>query len=142
MADKLMKRACKAVNENGQPCRQAPLIGKDFCYWHDPENERDANEARRMGALTASASRFWRPFTRSMASETIPQIQRFIEIAQMGNLALDNSVPRNRAIIAGALAAARLHEIGELAKKIEQIESVLEARLPKKEEKRRKWGLF
>src|SRR5687768_15820590 len=137
-----MRRTCKSLNEEGRPCRQAPGIDKEFCYWHDPENEREANEARRMGGLNRRREQTLATIYQVEGVDSIGDVQRFIEIALMGNLALDNSVQRNRAIVDAAMAALKVYEQTELARKVEQIESVLESRLPKKEEKRKRWGLF
>jgi len=41
-------------------------------------------------------------------------------------LALDNSVARNRALIAGVLAAVQLHEHGELAAEVRAIRAELD----------------
>ena len=44
-----MTKTCKALNERREPCRQAPLQDGEFCFWHDPEHEKEATEARRLG---------------------------------------------------------------------------------------------
>ena len=47
----LIKRTCAAVTGQGKPCRQAPLLDGEFCFWHDPEHAQEAAEARRLGGL-------------------------------------------------------------------------------------------
>ena len=47
--------------------------------------------------------------------EDTDAIRRFIEIAVVDALGLENSVARSRTLIAGALAAAKLLEADELA---------------------------
>jgi len=49
---------------------------------------------------------------------SVAEIQRLLEIATVDALALDNSVPRIRALIAVALAAAKLLETGELQEQL------------------------
>ena len=49
LSGELMRRFCKAVNERGEACRQWPLTGKDFCFWHDPDSANEAAEARPHG---------------------------------------------------------------------------------------------
>ena len=42
---------CSAVKDDGSACRAAPLRARQYCFWHDPEHQDDAAEARRLGGL-------------------------------------------------------------------------------------------
>ena len=44
-----MKRACKALNEKGKACKQQPLVGGEYCFWHDPAYEKQAAENLKKG---------------------------------------------------------------------------------------------
>ena len=56
---------------------------------------------------------------------SIEAIRRVIEIALFDALGLENSIPRARVLISGALAAAKLLETGELAERIAALEAAL-----------------
>lgn len=54
---------------------------------------------------------------------------RYLEVAMADLLALDNSVGRNRALIAGVDAAVRLHQYGKLAADFGALRAELDGRL-------------
>lgn len=55
----------------------------------------------------------------------MPQILRVLLIAILDSLGLDNSVPRNHALISSVLAAAKLLETAELEARLEAVEAAL-----------------
>ena len=129
MAPKV-RRTCKARNaSSGEDCRQSPLKERDWCFWHDPDNETVAADARRLGG-----QRRKREGTLSGAFEleglgSIADLRRVLEIALFDSLALDNGVNRNRTLIAIAHAGAKLLEVGDFAERLAAIESVMEPRI-------------
>jgi hypothetical protein len=103
-----------------------------LCYWHDPAHAEEAAQARKLGG-----QRRRRESTLAGAYDveglaTIPQIRRVVEIATFDALGLDNSVQRGRLLIAAALAAMKLVEVGELEDRLQRIEDVLGPRLEKR----------
>ena len=48
----MVTRTCLGLNQQQEPCRQAPLKGSEFCFWHSPDHEAEAGEARRLGSFT------------------------------------------------------------------------------------------
>jgi len=135
-------RSCRALNQSGQPCRQAPQTDGEFCFWHDPTNEKEVVEARRMGGLNRRREQTLATVYELEGLGTLDDILRAYELALMQNLALDNSVARNRAIADVATAAGRLYRDNEMARQVEQIKSVIEGRLPASQPRKRRWGLF
>jgi hypothetical protein len=134
-----LSRSCKALNDRGLPCGQPPQHESDFCYWHDPANEKDAAEARRLGGLNRKRERTLQEVYDVDGLGSTQQIQRLLEIAVAGVLGLENSLNRSRVLIAAAMAAARVLETGELEKRVQSIEQVLQPREPKPEQKKRGW---
>jgi hypothetical protein len=47
----LASQSCKGIKQGGDRCLAPPLRDSNFCFWHDPEHQRDAAEARRLGGL-------------------------------------------------------------------------------------------
>jgi len=121
-------RSCSGYNDQGEPCRQAPLQSGRFCFWHDPEHAEAARDARRLGGL-----RRRREGTLAGAYElegltSVPQIRRLLEVAGYDLLGLDSTVARARALVSVALAAAKLLEVGELEQRVVLLEAAVQAR--------------
>jgi hypothetical protein len=120
---------CNAVASGGGPCRQAPLTGKDFCYWHDPEMAEEAQEARRLGGLRRRRERTVGDAYQFDGLATAEQIRRLVEIAVVDALGLENSIARARTLAYLAQTAAKLLELGDLEVRLREVESALEPRL-------------
>jgi DNA-binding helix-hairpin-helix protein with protein kinase domain len=118
------------------------LTDGEYCFWHDPANEKEVAEARRMGGLNRKREQTLATVYELEGLGTLEDIQRVYELALMQNLALENSVARNRAIADTATAAARLYRDNEMARQMEQIKSVIEGRLPASQPRKKRWGLF
>ena len=125
----MVGRSCSQVLADGRVCRATPLRDEPYCFWHAPERAEDAAEARRLGGL-----RRRREKTVSSAYEfaglgTIESIRRILEIATIDALGLENSIARARVLIAAAMAAAKLLEVGELEDRLAVLEAAI-ARTP------------
>ena len=107
------EKACRGISNEGQRCRASRLRDSDYCVFHDPEHADAIREGRRRGGL-----RRRREGTVAAAYDfdglsTIEELQRLLEVATMDTLSLENSIARNRALVAIAQARARLLETGE-----------------------------
>ena len=130
------QRRCKArVALTGEDCRQAPLREKDFCFWHDPESEEAAQEARRLGAQRAKREGSVAAAMQIDGLGSMPDLRRILEVVLYDTLALSNGVPRNRLLVSLVQAGAALLKDGELEERLAAIESVMGERL--KKERRR-----
>jgi hypothetical protein len=94
-----------------------------FCFWHAPEKEEEAAEARRLGGLRRKRERTLADAFEFRGLASIAEIRRILEIATLDALGLDNSVARVRLLISAALAAAKLVETGELEARIAALEA-------------------
>ena len=74
--------------------------------------------------------------TTSKASTPSPGIRRLLHIAMLDALGLENSVARSRALTVGALAAARLLEVGELEERLQAVEASLGPRMVSQKRRR------
>ncbi len=128
----VVRQTCTFAKENDERCRSAPLRGESFCFWHHPDYAEEAAKARQLGGLRRKREKALQGAYEVDGLETVEQIRRVVEIAVLDGLGLDNSVARCRVLIAGALAAAKLLEVGELEERLEAIEGALGPRvLPK-----------
>jgi hypothetical protein len=135
----VLSRICTFVKQGGDRCRNAPMPDDEFCFWHSPAHAVEAAEARRLGGLNRKKENTLQGVYDIEALDSVAGIRRILELAIYGAMATENSLNRSRVLIAGAMAAAKLLETGELASQIEAIRTVLEPRQQKPEPKRR-WG--
>ena len=118
----LMTARCRSRNEGGEGCRQAPLRGGAFCFWHSATTRKEAAEARRLGGLRRRREGTVAGAYAFEGLESVPEIRRLLAIAATDTLTLENSIPRARALVALALAAAKLLEEGELEERLTALE--------------------
>ena len=121
---------CTALRNDGRPCRATPLVDEPFCFWHSPTSAEEAAEARRLGG-------FHRRKKKSVAAiygfgglRTIADLQALLETAVIENLAIDNSIGRNRAIAGMAATGAKLIELGDLAERVAALEAAAKPTAP------------
>lgn len=120
-----LKATCQAQTEQGARCRQAPLRSGRLCFWHDPDNAREADEARRLGGLRRRREGAVAGAYDFEGLDSAEQIRRILNIAITDALALDNSIARSRVLIHAASAAARLLEVGELEERVKALEAAV-----------------
>jgi hypothetical protein len=127
----MARRQCQGKKANGDACRTHPLVDGDWCLMHDPDKQEEADEARRLGGVRRRRERVVQGAYDYEGLGTIEGIRRVLDIAVADTLGLENGVQRSRTLIAGAQAAAKLLETGELADRIEALEEVLADRKDK-----------
>jgi hypothetical protein len=118
-------RACSFVLANGRPCQAGAMRDEPYCFWHSPAHEEEAAEARRLGGLRRRRDRTVSGAYDFAGLASVEAIRRILEIAIVDALGMDNSATRARVLIAGAQAATRLLETGELEARIVALESAL-----------------
>ncbi|MCY4107746.1 MAG: hypothetical protein OXG11_01810 [Chloroflexi bacterium] len=102
---------------------------QEFCFWHHPDHQSEAAEARRLGGLRRRRERTLEgAYDLHERFRSVDGILRFVEIAALDLLGLDASVPRSNAMFRGALVAAKLLELGDLAERIADLEAALAKR--------------
>ena len=121
----MVGRACGHELADGRRCRATPMRDGPFCFWHTPEREEDAAEARRLGGLRRRRERTVSGAYDFAGLGSIESIRRILEIAVLDALGLENSIARARLLIAGSLAAAKLLETGELEERLTSLEAAL-----------------
>ena len=123
--------ACSARTRTGAPCGATPMRGQPFCFWHHPDHRADAAEARRLGGLRRRREKTLEgAYDLHEGFRSVDGILRFVEIAALDLLGLDTSVARSNAMFRGALVAAKLLEVGDLAQRLATVEATLAARQP------------
>jgi len=109
----MVNRGCTFEMPDGLMCRAPAMRGQSHCYWHDPSRLEEAADARRLGGLHRRKATSVATVYDFAGLRTVEGAQRLLETAALENLALENSVGRNRALIAAARMAPRLIENAE-----------------------------
>jgi hypothetical protein len=125
----MTSRTCRAKNERGEPCRQAPLRDSEYCFWHSPEHAAEAAEARRLGGLRLRREKITAGAYDFDGLGDMGSIRRLLDIAVIDTLGLENSVARSRALAYLSQVAIKALEVGELAERVEAIEDAMRPRL-------------
>src|SRR5688572_28082750 len=117
------QRVCISIKEGGERCRQAPLLGGEYCFWHDPDNTEEAKEARRLGGLRRRREKTVSAAYDFQGLASVQEIRRLIEVAAMDVLGLENSIARSRTLAYLASVAAMLLEKGEMEERLGDLEA-------------------
>ena len=132
----MFQRICKGHKQDGERCRQAPLHGEEYCFWHHPEHEAEADQARKLGGQRRRREKITEGAYDLEGLASVPALRRLLEIALLDTLGLENSISRNRALMSGVLAAAKLLEVGEQEDRLSAIEAALGPRLVRRDGRR------
>ena len=125
----MTERVCRGSKDNGEACRQAPLQGSDYCFWHDPQHTKEAAEARRLGGLRRRKEKITSGAYDFENLGSVAQVRRILEIAVLDTLGLENSVARNRTLAYLGQVALRTLEVGELEERLAALEETFRPRL-------------
>lgn len=119
----MVGRSCAQVLPDGRLCRATPLRDGPYCFWHSPDSEEEAAEARRLGGLRRRREKALSGAFDFAGLGSIEAIRRVLEVATIDALGLDNGIARSRVLISAAAAAAKLLETGELEARIAALEA-------------------
>lgn len=126
------QRRCKArVLTTGEDCRQSPLRERDYCYWHDPENEEAAQEARRHGGLRRKRESTLAGAYDFDGITSEGALARLLDVAAYDALALDAGLGKVRAIVAIVQVGEKVLLAQDFEQRLNEIESVLGDRIKK-----------
>jgi hypothetical protein len=121
----MVNRGCTFEMPDGLACRAPALRGRSVCYWHDPDKAEEAAEARRIGGLHRRKAKSVATIYDFSGLRTVESAQRLLETAAVETLALENSISRNRTLIAAAAGAGRLIEAGDLEERLSAVEAAV-----------------
>lgn len=67
-------KTCKATRTDGEPCRAPAQVGRDYCFFHDPEQIEDRITASRKGGLVRRGRRVELPRAESLEPEEAREV--------------------------------------------------------------------
>lgn len=112
------------------------MVGSAWCFFHDPETQQEASEARRLGGLRRRREGTVAGAYDFQGLGSVLEIRRILEIAVSDTLGLENSVARNRTLGSLAQSALRALEVGELEARLEALEATVRPRIEEKRARR------
>jgi hypothetical protein len=93
--------------------------------WHDPDKAEEAAEARRIGGMHRRKAKSVATIYDFSGLRSIESAQRLLETAAVETLGLENSIQRNRTLIAAAAGAGKLIEAGDLEERLAVLETAV-----------------
>ncbi len=126
-----MPKQCQATNRRGEPC-QASANGTGFCFTHDATKGEERALARRKGGLQRITPSVADKSLVPKETRSITDVMTILDYTLQESLQLSNSIPRGRLLVAIALGYLETLKIGELAQRLESLETTLKMRGNKK----------
>ena len=124
-----MNRKCLSLTDQGSPCRAAPGLGSDYCFWHDPEHQNEAAEARRLGGMRRRRESTIVGAFEVGDLDSVDDLRRLLQIAVLDTLGLENSIARSRTLGYLTQVGSVLLEKGEMEARLQELEATLSPRL-------------
>ena len=112
------------------------MADADLCFWHDPEHQQEAAEARRLGGLRRRREGAVSGAYGLEGLRSVGDVQRVLEIAVIDTISLDNSPGRNRTLGSLAGMALKALEVGEMEECLAAVEAALGPRIVRPERRR------
>ena len=123
---------CKGITKGGERCLAPVLTDREFCYFHDPEHEVEAAEARRLGGLRRKRESTLQGAYEITGVATLDDLVRLLEVVTFDALTLDNSIARGRLLLGVVQTGTKLIEVGEMEERMQAVEAALGPRLVKR----------
>ncbi len=114
---------CKAKTKAGQPCKMRALKGSRYCFNHDPAAAAQRAAARKAGGQARHTPHAGDPSIVPEQIENIQDARKILDYVKNELLVADNSIARNRALLALFDSFLRSMEIGELEQRIAALEA-------------------
>lgn len=118
---------CKAKTATGQPCKMKALKGERFCFTHNPATRAQQAKARKAGGQSRHTPHAGDPALIPGQIGDVAAARKILDYVKDELLAADNSIPRNRALLALFDSFIKAHEIGELEERIAALEAMTKA---------------
>ena len=122
-------RGCRGINSGGGRCQAPPLRGEEFCFWHHPDHQQEAEQARRLGGQRRKREGALEGAYDLEGLDSVAGLRRVLELVMYDTVNLENSVNRGRLLVAVVQAGSKLLEIGEHEERLGAIEAALGSRL-------------
>lgn len=121
-----MATQCKAKTRTGARCTAYAVNDSQYCFTHDPARARERAQAHKRGGRNRIAPKVgtWNKRIATIADA----LECLNDLVLPDLIALENTVPRARAIIAAIESAIKAIGAGELEARLAALEMVLKNR--------------
>src|SRR5262245_48506561 len=133
----VVPRTCTFIKEGGGRCMASPLQDRDLCFFHDPDTQEQAAEARRLGGLRRRKESTIVGAFEVGELDSVEDLRRLLQIAVIDTLGLENSISRSRTLGYLTQVGATLLERGEQEQRLQELEALLHPRLMEPPSQRR-----
>src|SRR5688500_13012672 len=123
----MSRRRCEGRNASGEPCGAPPTRESRYCYFPDPDLAEVRENARQMGHARRRRDATLATIYGFTTLATTEGKQQLLDIAAHDTLALDNSVPRNRALSGFVQTSVKVDEYTEIRERLEAVEAAVKA---------------
>lgn len=114
---------CEAVTKRGRVCGAHALRGSQYCYMHDPARASERSSARRLGGLRRG-SHAGQVSSLPAKVRTIEDILALLDYTREELSALDNGIPRARALVSLASEYRACLELSDIETRLARLEEV------------------
>lgn len=120
--------SCKAKTASGQPCKMPATKGGRFCFNHSPDHAAQRAQARKIGGQNRHTPHAGDPAQVVGQPRTIEAAYTVLDYALAETIAADNSIPRNRLLVAIAAGYVDAIKTGEIETQLKELLAVLASR--------------
>jgi hypothetical protein len=115
---------CKGKTTSGAACKMPALKNGRFCFTHDPATRAAQAQARKLGGHRSATPHAGNPETIPAQIVNVQDARALLAYVMAELLIADNSIQRNRALIALHDSFIKSLEIGELEARIQALEAL------------------
>ena len=112
---------CQATNRFGERCGTSAMAGRLYCFTHDPANAVRRQAARQKGGFLRRTPKA-KVDRESCHLRSVDDILNLLEETLADTTLQENSMSRTKALVSIALAALKALEVGELEKRLRELE--------------------
>lgn len=112
---------CQSTNRFGGSCGSNAMEGSIYCFSHDPAHAVRRQEARQKGGFLRKTPKA-KVDRESCHLRSVEDILNLLEETLADTTLQENSSSRTKALLSIALAALKALEVGELEKRLRELE--------------------
>lgn len=118
------RRKCNSLNEQEQPCGNWPITDETVCFWHSPNHQEAARQARVLGGRRRRTEQVTQVVFDLNDLTSLETLDRIFAIATLDTLQLENSPARSRALIALMKTKLDMNKHTDLDRRIAELQEV------------------
>jgi hypothetical protein len=114
---------CKAKTAAGKACRMAATKGGKYCFTHSPATRAAQAEARKRGGYNSATPHYASAVIMPANVATLEEANAALKYVWDETIGMENSIARNRLLLACYEQFIKSIEVGELEARIQALEA-------------------